>query len=262
VRAPALRLAAVVTLLLAAGCGGGGVHDAAPPAPAPAVTWETLGTGAQAVTVARPGEARGALPVVLFLHGWGATDTGFYRPWIEHLVRGGNAVIYPRYQASVVDLPAQILGNVLVAMRRALAAVRIRPGSLVVAGHSAGGALAVDYAAVAAAVGLPVPRAVFAAYPGRVFSGIPFALPAVDPARIPAATSLLVLTSPDDRVVGEATARAITAGATAIPAAHRRLVVVRDAAVADHLGPQRADEAARRTFWARLDALIARARAT
>jgi dienelactone hydrolase len=56
---------------------------------------ETVGTGPQTATIVRPaGDER--RPVVLFLHGWGATRPRFYRPWIDHLAREGNAVIYPR----------------------------------------------------------------------------------------------------------------------------------------------------------------------
>ena len=105
--------------------------------------------------------------MVLFLHGWGATRPRFYRPWLEHLAREGNAVIYPRYQDSVVEPPPQVLGNVLAGVRAALARIDEDPGSLVVAGHSAGGALAADYAVIARSVRLPVPLAVFSAYPGR-----------------------------------------------------------------------------------------------
>ncbi len=91
----------------------------------------------------------GRVPVVLFLHGWGATRPRFYRPWLDHLAREGNAVIYPRYQDSFVDQPAEVLGNALAGMRLALRRIDEEPGSLVVAGHSAGGALAADYAAIA-----------------------------------------------------------------------------------------------------------------
>jgi acetyl esterase/lipase len=251
----------VALALVAAGCGGSGQGPAAAPSPpAPAVVQATIGRGAAAVTVLRPGAATGALPVVLFLHGWGGMAPATYGPWLAHLVREGNAVIYPRYQASVVDLPAQALGNVLVGVRRALARVRMRPGSLVVAGHSAGGALAADYAGVAAASGLPVPRAVFSAYPGRAFAGVPVSIPAVDPARIAPGTKLVVLAGADDAVVGDATARALYAGARRVAAADKRFVEVRDPLVSDHLGPQRAGAASRRAFWAPLDRLIAAAR--
>ena len=122
------------------------------------------------MTIIRPEGLHDDVPLVLFLHGWGATEPRTYRPWLEHLAREGNAVIYPRYQDSFAEPPAQVLGNVVLGVRAALRRLDEDPGSLVVAGHSAGGALAADYAAVARSVGLPPPRAVFAAYPGRRFA--------------------------------------------------------------------------------------------
>ena len=126
-----------------------------------------------------------------------------------------------------------------------------------VAGHSAGGALAADYAGIARSVGLPVPLAVFSAYPGRKLPRLPFGIPELDPARIPAATRLVALAGTSDRVVGMRPARRL---ARLAGARRRQLVVIRDPAVSDHLGPQRADAPARREFWARLDRLIRAAR--
>ena len=129
------------------------------------------------------------------------------------------------------------------------------PGSLVVAGHSAGGALAADYAGIARSVGLPVPIAVFSAYPGRTLPRLPFG----DPGDRPGA-------DPGGHARGRARGHARPRGRHAAGAAARApggraaasLVVIRDPAVSDHLGPQRADPAARREFWARLDRLIER----
>ena len=70
--------AAVFALLLATGCGGAG-HP-------PRLLTETVGSGPQTATIVRP-DVDGQLPVVLFLHGWGATRPRFYRPWLEHLAR-------------------------------------------------------------------------------------------------------------------------------------------------------------------------------
>jgi len=240
-------VAALLGLVLAAGCGG---ED-----PRPLLT-ETVGRGAQTATIIRPDVER-RLPVVVFLHGWGATRPRFYRPWLDHLARKGNAVIYPRYQDSFVEPPPQVLGNVLAGVRQALERIDEDPGSLVVAGHSAGGALAADYAAIARSARLPVPVAVFSAYPGRTLERVPFGLPEIDPRRIPAAIRLVAMAGARDRVVGTAPARRLVrlAGAR-----RRQLVVVRDPAVSDHLGPQRADGVARREFWARLDRLIREAR--
>ena len=130
------------------GCGdGGGLAEAR----RGDLVYATGGKGPGRVTVIRRADADGPLPVVLFLHGWGATEPRFYRGWVEHLAREGNAVIYPRYQDSVAEPPTQVLGNALVGVRIALGELDEEPDSLVVAGHSAGGGLAADYAAIARA---------------------------------------------------------------------------------------------------------------
>jgi dienelactone hydrolase len=215
---------------------------------------ETVGRGVQQSTIIRPAEARGPLPVVVFLHGWGAPDPDFYRPWLEHLAHRGSAVVYPRYQDSFVEPPRQALGNVLAALRIALARPRLDTGRLVVAGHSAGGALAADYAALASTAGVPAPRAIFSVYPGRRLPRVPRGLPEIPPRLIPAGTRIEALASRADGVVGTATARAIVRGATRADA---RLSLVRDPAAGDHQAPMRTDAAARRAFWAPLDRLVA-----
>ena len=71
----------------------------------------------------RRADAGEGAPVVLFLHGWGATEPEVYGPWLRHLAEAGNVVIYPRYQDSFAEPPAQVLGNVLVGVRTALAGI-------------------------------------------------------------------------------------------------------------------------------------------
>jgi len=245
---------ALACAALVAGCGDGGLAEER----RGDLVYARGGEGPGRVTVIRPAKADAPLPLVLFLHGWGATEPRIYGPWLEHLARGGNAVVYPRYQDSVAEPPTQVLGNVLVGVRTALTGVDADLDSLVVAGHSAGGALAADYAAIAGGVGLPEARAVLSMYPGRSFRGVRVGIPAVDPGRIPEGTDLLVLSGADDAVVDPRDARWIYAGADAV--ARRRLVVVRRRGASDHLGPQRATRVSREAFWARLDALIAAAR--
>jgi len=236
-------------VLALTGCGGATPRPEPGP---PRLLTETVGRGVQQSTILRPDE-RGPLPVVVFLHGWGAPDPAYYRPWLEHLARRGNAVVYPRYQDSFVEPPRQAIGNVLAALRIALARPGLDTDGLVIAGHSAGGALAADYAALAPTAGLPSPAAIFAAYPGRTLPRVPRGLPEIPPGPIRAGTRVVALASRADRVVGTATARALVRGARRADA---RLVLVDDPAAGDHLAPQRSGAASRRTFWSPLDGLI------
>ncbi len=128
------------------------------------------------------------------------------------------------------------------------------------AGHSAGGALAADYAAIARQARLPVPRAILSAYPGRRLRDVAPGIPEVAPALIPPSVRIESLGGARDTVVGTAPAQRIARAATAVPRTRRRYSLIRDPAVSDHLGPQRADPASRRVFWRRLDALIGAAR--
>lgn len=245
------RLAVLLLALVLAGCGGNGLDEER----RGDLVHATGGEGPGRVTVIRPAEAPEPLPVVLFLHGWGATEPHFYGPWLEHLARAGNAVIYPRYQDSFAEPPTQVLGNALVGIRTALEHADVDAASLVVAGHSAGGALAADYAAVARRVGLPAPRAVMSIYPGRSFRGVRAAIPAAGP--VPDGTELVVLTGSEDAIVDPRDARTIHATART---EDRELEVITVRGASDHIGPQRATPVARRVFWERLDALLAEAR--
>ena len=216
-----------------------------------------VGSGPRGAAIFRPRDAAGDGPVVVFLHGWFAIDPATYGAWIAHLVRRGVTVIYPTYQEAPFADTVSPLPNTLVAMRLALEEVRVAPGRLVVAGHSAGGALAADYAASARAAGLPVPAAVLSVYPGRSLRGIPLRIPVVSARNIAAGTRVLALAGADDRVVGSRIARQIVRTAAR---ARATLRIVRDPRIDDHNAPQRSNAAARRTFWAPLDGLIAATR--
>ncbi len=270
-------LALLVALVLAAaGCGGGGrdgagrdatstperVRPATAPvdrsalvAATPGVRQRVLGRGAGTVTILEPtGQAAGPRPLVVFLHGWGALSPAFYGPWLVHLVRTGQTVVYPRYQASILEDPTRVLGTTVAALRRAFRVAPPATGSLVLAGHSAGGALSADVAALAPSLGLPRPVGVFAAYPGRRLRGVAAGIPAVGLAGLTRGrVQVEALGSERDDTVGTAEAHRIGRLGT--------YVAVTDPRVGEHRAPLQTDAAARRTFWARLDALIARARA-
>lgn len=272
---------AVLTVLFSSGGGGdqprvtGGLAAASPPrtattpldrgtAPVPRVTrLESISVGGApgGAEIVRPAGLRTRLPGVIFLHGWGLVARSVYRPWVRHLAKLGNEVIVPRYQLNKYSVPARALPDALTGIRAALRRAPVAQGTLVVAGHSAGAALASDYAASAPALGLPRPLAVFAAYPGRRILGYPGGIPQVDPARIPARTRVLAMAGANDVVVAQAPARELIAAATRVPRTRKRYVLVRDPAVDDHYGPTRSGPHARAAFWKPLDRLIARARA-
>ena|GEM_PF-2855545 len=214
-----------------------------------------VGEAAQSAAVFRqPGTAGQAGPVVIFLHGWVAIDPERYGPWIGHLVRDGATVVYPAYQTKPAYDTVAPLANVLAGVRAALAQVQPAPGRLVIAGHSAGGALAADYAAVAAANGLPAPAAVFSVYPGRKLRHLSVPIPTVDLGTIAPRTRVLAYAGERDTAVGSSTANRIVAGA---PQADATLRLIRDDAVDDHSAPRRYDGAVQRTFWEALDELVA-----
>lgn len=242
-----------------AAAGGTAPPDRGTAATRPIVRFE-VGRGARGAAIVRRAGSQGRRPVVIFLHGWGITAASAYRPWVRHLAATGNTVIVPRYQRNARSRPDRVRANALAGIRAALRVAPPAPGSLVVAGHSAGGALAADYAGLAADRGLPRPAAVFAVYPGRRINVPPGVIPEVDPARIARGTHLLVLAGARDAVVGEAPARALVAGAVRVPEARRRLIRVSTPRAADHDAPTRSGRDVRAAFWRRLDRLIDRAR--
>jgi pimeloyl-ACP methyl ester carboxylesterase len=143
-------------------------------------------------------------PVVVFLHGWGGTDPAYYRPWIDHLVRRGNVVLWVRYQESVLTLSVEFVPNMLAAVKAGLARLEQDAGrpkpeldKLAVVGHSMGGVLTMTLAARAATEGLPPFKALMCANPGRGVTG-PEVL--ADFSQIPASTLLLCVSGSEDSI--------------------------------------------------------------
>jgi acetyl esterase/lipase len=112
--------------------------------------------------------------VVVFHHGWLAWNPGVYGAWIDHLVRSGRVVIFPRYQHDWATRPADFLPNTVAAVRDAFDVLETAPGHVrpdrdrfALIGHSAGGNLAALLAATCDA-SLPRPRALVVLMPGEV----------------------------------------------------------------------------------------------
>ena len=214
--------------------------------PHKSITSKSFGAGAKSYWIIEPAEPTpDKAPVVVFHHGWLAINPGVYGAWIEHLARSGRIVIFPKYQTDYTTKPSEFLPNSIAAVRDALDVLETAPGHVrpdrskfAIVGHSAGGNLSAQMAAVAAEMGLPDPKAVVAVCPGEVKP-----LDEPDLAKIPATTLLAIAATSDDRIVGDCRAREIFAEATSVPTTHKKFVLYRSdrrgpiTLVADHLAP-------------------------
>ena len=220
-----------------------------PEAPHSAVQRFEIGQGPRSYFIFEPDKPKpeGKAPVVVFLHGWFAVNPGFYGAWIDHLVRDGRIVIFPRYQNDVGTSPQDFLPNALAAVRDALGVlhdgvghVRPDPGRFALIGHSAGANLAAQIAATASDphAEIPLPQSVIAMMPGEI---IPMPEPSL--ARIPETTLLIVAVGEEDLVVGDLRGRQIFAAATAVPRSRKRFILFRSdrhghpPLIAEHTAP-------------------------
>jgi acetyl esterase/lipase len=216
-----------------------------PTYPHKAVRTTEIGTGPRSYVLFEPAEPTPArAPVVVFHHGWLAMNPGVYGAWIDHLVRSGNVVIYPRFMESETPVP-EYLPNVMAAVVDAFDVLEsshahIKPdrARFALMGHSTGGVLSVQVAALARTRGLPEPRAVIAVTPGDVLRARGPSL-----ADIPPTTLLVVVAAEHDVVTGDGRAREIFREATSVPPARKKYILYRSdirgrpALWADHLAP-------------------------
>ena len=238
-------LALGLTLLVAPFARAGDPAEPLRNYPHKSFTASASGTGARSYWIFEPAEPVPVkAPVVVFHHGWLAVNPGVYGAWIEHLARSGRIVIFPKYQTELTS-PADFLPNSVASVLDALDVLETAPGRVrpdrerfAVIGHSAGGNLSVQMAAVAEARGLPIPKAVVAVCPGEV-------RPLIEPplSTIPADTLLAIAAASDDRIVGDCRAREIYAQATSLTTSRKKYVLYRSdrrgptLLVADHFAP-------------------------
>jgi dienelactone hydrolase len=227
----------------------------APDAAAASRHVESYGRGSNQVWLLKP--AGPIRSVVVFGHGWktsppsGLSWVDQFRPWHDHLLAGGSAVIFPRYQlgsgdwANATRVRAYRRGLVLAFSH--LAAKRV---PVVAAGYSFGGSLSFYYAANARGWGLPAPTAVDAVFPAGMIGG----------ARLPRlrhSTHVLIQVGDRDVEAGSAGGKAFWRW-LGDHSAGRRYETVRSTSTlsATHDAPKQSSPTAQRVFWNPLDALL------
>ena len=104
-------------------------------------------------------------PLVVFNHGWMALDPSYYRSWINHITKKGNIVIYPRYQ-NIVSQPKTFTQNAINSVKEAIQNLQseghVKPelDNFAIVGHSVGGLITANMAALYDSNGLPEPKAI------------------------------------------------------------------------------------------------------
>ncbi|HEY2707401.1 MAG TPA: alpha/beta hydrolase [Caulobacteraceae bacterium] len=258
---------------------GAGTGEPAPPeqalsgpggniAPSTEVFGQMYGRGATAYWLFVPtSPAPASAPLVVFNHGWTATDPRVYHAWIDHIVRRGEIVVYPIYQGSLLTPVNEFTPNALAAVKAAILRLQTEPGHVrpdltrfALVGHSMGGPISANLAADWQADGLPQPRALMALEPGKTWGREPrFRLSNL--AQIPAGTLLITEAGDRDIVVGDTDAKRIFNEATSVRAADKNFVtLVSDdhgspALLATHLGAVGRNALAYYGVWKLFDGL-------
>lgn len=189
-------------------------------------------------------------PIVIFLHGWGGMNPKHYGTWIEHIVKRGNLVIYPRYQANLLTRLKDFTPNTIKALKDAFKLLNegkhIKPDleKVAVVGHSLGGALTANVAALASSEKLPLPLAVMSVQPGKSWGGgAKDNGLLVDLSKIPEKTLLLTVAGDKDTVVEDVDAKRIFKESTNVPLENKNHIIVvsddhgKPPLKADHFSP-------------------------
>ena len=111
--------------------------------------------------------------LILFNHGYGVFNPGPYGQWIEHLVRKGNIVIFPKYQLSDASLPSTYTPNAIIGLQDALLELQTNPNRVkprmqnyAIIGHSYGGVITSNMVTEYASYGIPKPKCFMLCQPG------------------------------------------------------------------------------------------------
>lgn len=166
--------------------------------------------------------------LVLFIHGLGLVNPYLYGAWINHLVKHGNIVIYPKYQNAAMTTPSTSFNaNVITAIVNALDTlalpghVKPRTENFAVAGHSYGGLMTANMGILAATEGFPVPKALFSCQ-GYTDNAHTTRLP--DYSIMPAEMNMLIVVGDNDAIVGTTFGRFLMDSTVNVPTSHKNFI--------------------------------------
>lgn len=183
-------------------------------------------------------------PLIVFNHGWSAFFPSTYQGWIDHMVKRGNIVVYPRYQLGYIIGVHYATQNAIQAVKKAITILQngdhVQPDldKFAIVGHSLGGGITAEMAVLAEENGLPRPKAVM---PVQPFIRTDTMMKNFHD--IPATTLLLVIVGEDDAIVGNFSGKLIFSTADQVPNNQKDFVIQRTdrygspALVADHFAP-------------------------
>jgi pimeloyl-ACP methyl ester carboxylesterase len=183
-------------------------------------------------------------PLIVFNHGWSAFFPSAYQAWIEHLVKRGNIVVYPRYQLGYVIGVRYATSNAIQVVKKAITILQsddhVQPDldKFAIVGHSLGGGITAEMAVLAEQNGLPFPKAVMPVQPFIRSDTMMKNFHA-----IPATTLLLVVVGEDDTIVGDYSGKLIFSSSDQIPFDQKDFIIQRTdrygspALIADHFAP-------------------------
>jgi hypothetical protein len=203
------------------------------------------GFGAREFWIFEPtGPVPASAPLIVFNHGWSAFFPIVYKAWINHLVKRGNIVVYPRYQLGFVIGTRFATHFAIQAVKKAITILQsedhVHPDleKFAIVGHSLGGGITAEMAVLAVEQGLPFPKAVMPVQPYvhsdsmmKNFHGIP------------AETLLLVIVGENDTIAGNFSGKLIFSTADQIPDDRKDFVIQRTdrhgspPLIADHGAP-------------------------
>ncbi|MCG3167004.1 MAG: hypothetical protein POELPBGB_02787 [Bacteroidia bacterium] len=166
--------------------------------------------------------------VVVFLHGLALVSPHLYGAWINHLVKHGNIVIYPKYQDANAQVPAsEFNANAITGIVNALDTLQL-PGhvkprlqNFAVGGHSYGGLMTANMGILAATSGFPQPKALFSCQ-GYTDNTTDTRLP--NYAVMPADVNLLIVVGDNDAIVGTTFGHFLMDSTINVPTSHKNLI--------------------------------------